>query len=333
MTSATPNQLAELAKLWPIEEIKPRHRVITDNDYSGDPDGLVQLAHHLLSPDVEIRAVLGTHLREGDAWNGPGDTAAYAVEAAQKIVDLCGLNGKVPVIKGSAKKIADTQTPADSDAARFIVQEAMREDTDLPLFVVCGASLTEIASAYLMEPRIADRLTVVWIGGGEHAELAPTPKGAPVMEYNLDQDIDAGQVVFNHSNLVVWQVPRDRYRQVLASRAEMITRMATAGELGRYLFESLGKVNSMIAQMGMSAGEAYALGDSPLVLLTTLQSAFEPDTAGSIWVTKPCPTLNRDGSYTENPAGRPLRVYTRLDVRGLLEDLYAKLALHAAGVR
>ncbi len=333
MSSASVEQLEQLAKLWPIADIRPRFRVISDNDYSGDPDGLVQLAHHLLSPDVEIRAVLGTHLREGDPWNGPGDSAAHAVVAAQQIVDLCGLTGKVPVIKGSAVKIADTKTPADSDAARFIVDEAMRDDTDLPLFVVCGASLTEIASAYLLEPRIADRLTVVWIGGGEHAELAPTPAGAPLMEYNLDQDIDAGMVVFNESNLRVWQVPRDRYRQVLASRSELIARMAPAGALGRHLFEALGKVSTMVAQLGMSTGESYALGDSPLVLLTALQSAFEPDTAGSIWVTKPCPTLNRDGSYTENPVGRPLRVYTRLDVRALLEDLYAKLSLHAAGVR
>src|SRR5688572_22318586 len=27
----------------------PRYRLISDNDYSGDPDGLYQLVHHLLS--------------------------------------------------------------------------------------------------------------------------------------------------------------------------------------------------------------------------------------------------------------------------------------------
>lgn len=33
-------------------EAAPRMRVIIDNDFSGDPDGLFQLAHHLLSPSV-----------------------------------------------------------------------------------------------------------------------------------------------------------------------------------------------------------------------------------------------------------------------------------------
>lgn len=32
----------------------PRARVIIDNDFSGDPDDLYQLVHHLLSPSVEI---------------------------------------------------------------------------------------------------------------------------------------------------------------------------------------------------------------------------------------------------------------------------------------
>ncbi|MET0729471.1 MAG: nucleoside hydrolase, partial [Acidimicrobiales bacterium] len=47
---------------WPVEQIKPRVRVILDNDYAGDPDGLVELAHHLLSPGVDIRFVIGGQL-------------------------------------------------------------------------------------------------------------------------------------------------------------------------------------------------------------------------------------------------------------------------------
>ncbi len=33
---------------WRPELIAPRTRGISDNDYCGDPDGVVQLAHHLL---------------------------------------------------------------------------------------------------------------------------------------------------------------------------------------------------------------------------------------------------------------------------------------------
>ena len=318
--------------VWPVEKLKKRVRVIIDNDFSGDPDGLVQLAHHLLSPSVEVRAVIGTHLREGDPWN-PGNDVEAAVEAAQTIVDMCGQAGQYPVLAGAPRAMVDASTPQISAGIDFIIQEAMRDDTDLPLYVACGASLTEIASAYLKEPRIAERLTVVWIGGHEHEGLAETAPGAPDLEYNLHEDINAGLAVFNQSNLKVWQVPRDSYRSCLYSRAEVLSELLNAGPLGNYLAEALGKVAEMVDKWGMSAGEAYALGDSPLVLLTALQSAFEPDTASSSWTTVACPTLLENGLYRANPAGRELRVYGLLDNRLMFGDMIAKLRLHAAGIK
>lgn len=315
---------------WPIAAIQPRIRIISDNDYSGDPDGLIQLAQHLLSPSVEVRAVIGTHLREGDPWNESADVVGDAVRAAQKIVDLCGMTGKVPVLAGAPGAMKDVKTPQESEGIRFIIDEAMRDDTQDPLFVVCGASLTEIASAYLIEPRIAERLTVIWIGGHEHDGLAVPPPGAPDLEYNLHEDVVSGLVFFNHSNLKLWQVPRDQYRHVLASRAEMKLRMQPHGELGAHLYAELGWVSTWLSDNGYKGGEVYCLGDSPLVLLTALQSVFEADPASSRYVTMPCPNLLENGLYQANPTGRDIRVYTLLDNRLLLEDLYAKLELHAA---
>ena len=317
---------------WDAALIQPRIRVISDNDYSGDPDGLVQLAHHLLSPSIDLRAVIGTHLREGDPWGQNGDEVAAAVSEAKKILELCGKTGEVPVLAGAPGAMVDVQTPQESEGIRFIIAEAMRDDTDTPLFVVCGASLTEIASAYLIEPRIAERLTVIWIGGHEHEGLAVPPPGAPDLEYNLHEDVVSGLVVFNNSNLKLWQVPRDQYRHVLASRAELKLRMAVKGPLGAHLYAKLGWVANWINSSGYKGGEVYCLGDSPLVLLTALQSAFEADPASCRYVSMACPTLLENGLYLPNPAGREIRVYTLLDNRILLEDLYAKLELHSVGL-
>lgn len=43
------------------------------------------------------------------------------------------------------------------------------------------------------------------------------------------------------------------------------------------------------------------------------------------------PRLSEDGLYEPNDDGLPVRVFSRLDVRFLFEDLYAKLAMKAAG--
>ena len=82
--------------------------------------------------------------------------------------------------------------------------------------------------------------------------------------------------------------------------------------------------------MGWNLGETYALGDSPLVLLTALQSAFEPSPASSTYVTRPMPKLSVEGRYLENDGGRPVRVYTRVDTRLMFEDFFHKLDALAA---
>ena len=38
--------------------IQPRMRVIIDNDFSGDPDDLFALVHHVLLPSVEIPLII-----------------------------------------------------------------------------------------------------------------------------------------------------------------------------------------------------------------------------------------------------------------------------------
>jgi purine nucleosidase len=305
-----------------------RIRVVADNDYSGDPDGLVQLAHHALSPSVDLRLVIGSHLRPGDPFDPTDRTADNAAALAREVLDLAG-RSDVPVLAGSNTALADPTTPIRSPAAEALVAEAMRDDVDTPLYVCAGAGLTEVASAWLLEPRIAERMTLVWIGGPEHPDLAAPPPDAMPIEYNLLIDVPAASVVFGQSLIAIWQVPRNAYRQTLASFAELELRMAGRGALGARLFAALAGVQAMAGRHGVDLGETYILGDSPLVLLTALQSAFEPDPSSSRGTTRETPGITDDGQYTPVPDARPMRVYTHLDTRLMMEDLFAKLELHS----
>jgi hypothetical protein len=75
-----------------------RMRVVVDDDFSGDPDGLVQLAHHALSPSVELRLVIGSHLRPDDPFDPSATTADDAAALAREI--LAGSTGRRPVLPG-----------------------------------------------------------------------------------------------------------------------------------------------------------------------------------------------------------------------------------------
>ena len=103
---------------------------------------------------------------------------------------------------------------------------------------------------------------------------------------------------------------------------------APHGPLGAHLYDALGIVSEL-----WGSGETYVLGDSPLVLLTALVSNFTPIPSSSRHRYNARPRLTDSGAYEPNPDGPPLRIFTHLDVRLLLEDLYAQLALHAEGER
>lgn len=301
-----------------------RYRVIADNDYSGDPDGLVQLAHHLLSPSVEIRAIIGSHMHANEPWAKSDHQATDSANRARELLAVMKLEGKVPVIAGAEVAMPSTKVPTRSAATEAIITEAMRDDP-LPLFYCAGAGLTDLAMALLIEPRIAQRLTLVWIGGPEYPGFGiPVPKANPG-EYNLTIDILAAQTVFNRSQIPIWQVPRNTYRRLLMSMAEL-RQMKGQSALGAFLAGKIEGLAAEAAKMGLKAGETYAMGDSPLVTLTALQSVFEADPSSSDYELVPAPTVRDDGTYQPNPKGRLIRVYTTIDTRLTFADMLAKFA-------
>ena len=229
-------------KIFPDSLVKPRMRVIIDNDFGGDPDGLFELVHHLLSPSVEIRAIIGSHLKPGDGFDPSNETATHAKQKIEEVLSIMNLSNTYPVYQGSNSPLENDSTAQKSDAANAIIKEALRDDTRQPLYVVCGAGLTDIASAYLLEPKIVNRLTLIWIGGPEYTDLAPPPPGYTSLEYNLGIDIKAGQVIFNKSDIPIWQVPRNSYRQVMLPYSSLLLKVKTQGKIGGYLTANLERV-------------------------------------------------------------------------------------------
>lgn len=315
---------AQVNQTFSDRDIKSRLRVIIDNDFGGDPDGLFQLAHHLLSPSVDIRAIIGSQHYANGFYGYPGHVD-YGCAQARELLKVINPAHKTTVLEGADQSLVDTLSARVSAGAQFIVREAMRNDVKSPLYVVCGAGLTTIASAYLMEPKIAKRIVLIWIGGPEYDGLAIPPPKASKVEYNLGIDRKAAQVIFNVSDIQIWQVPRDAYRQPLYSYAELAYKIGNAGELGKYL---KGRLDDLMSRAKGTLGETYVLGDSPLVLLTALQSTWEPDPSSSSYVLKQAPIINNLGAYLSNPSGRSIRVFTRLDTRLIFEDMLAKFALH-----
>ena len=194
--------------------------------------------------------------------------------------------------------------------------EASYHELENILFVIFLGPLTDLASAYLMEPRIANRLTAIWIGGGVY------PSGSP--EFNLGNDVNAANVVFS-SKIELWQVPKNVYEMMPVSLAELQVRVRPYGEIGKYLFDQLvaHSQEDIPRKSDFRTGETWVLGDSPAVGLILYEHRFEFD-----WV--PAPYITQEQAYVHTGTNRPIRVYKSIDSRLILEDMYAKLQLFAA---
>ena len=270
-------------------------RVILDNDFAGDPDGLFQLAHHLLCQSVQIPLIIGSHLPARFSSGHDASNAARRATAA-------------------------------------IVREAMRDDAVEPLIYASGAGLTELALAWLAERRIEKRVKLIWIGGSPHPGFSHPSAMDKEAEFNFSIDPVAAQLIFNESEIEIWQVPSDTYRTMLFGAGEL-EEVGSTGPLGAYLKAAVDSVPEMLSKATgfppLPKTDAYVLGDSPLVTLSALVTPFAPDPTSSHYEVMPTPRLNADGTYSARPGSRPMRVYTSIDSGLTFRDMMARFRLLA----
>lgn len=296
-----------------------RTPVLITNDLSGDVDGLYALAHQLLCSGSDVKGIVGTHLGGQQAWSKTNTSVVgQAVINAHDVINLLNIKDDIKVVAGADKGLEAADKPIESEGAKLIIEEAHKASPEKPLYVTVGASLTDVASAWLMDHSISKNIVVVWIGGQEYPFGHPFPpqyKEQTQVEYNLKLDIKAAQTVFNLSDLKVLQIPRDVYRQCLYSYDEIVDKIAPCGEIGKYL-------NDKMLRFG---NDAYVLGDSPMVLISTLTTTFEPGAASSFYEVTKAPKITDEGLYDFSNPGREIIVYKTVDTRLMFSDMEAKL--------
>jgi purine nucleosidase len=294
-----------------VPEPANRVRVILNTDAKNEADDQYAIVHAILTPLFELHGIIPAHF--GDR-RGPGSLQA-SHEEVLKLLDLMDLNGRVPVRPGADMMLSDEKTPVPSEGSALIIEEALKDDPR-PLHVAFLGPLTDMASALLEKPSIAERkVRVVWIGGEDW------PVGG--WEYNLWNDVNAANVVFR-SKVELWQIPSTVYKRMAVSYAELVEKVYDKSPLGKYLVEQLVEWNTLYEPKYLwfrgEPLEHRSLGDSPAIGVT-----MYPDCGWSEW-RPPAPEFNKEMNYVHTGRNRPIRVYQGIDQRFVLEDFFAKLA-------
>ncbi|MBP3542613.1 MAG: nucleoside hydrolase [Lachnospiraceae bacterium] len=280
-----------------------KQRVILNTDAKNEVDDQFAIVQAVLTEAFDLRGIIAAHFGTGKSRQSEKDS----YEEIQKILKLMNREGTVRVFHGAENALENESTPQDSEGARFIIEEAMKEDS--PLYIAFLGPLTDMTSAILIDPEILKKdITVIWIGGGNW------PVGGN--EYNLKNDIASANVIFK-SNIKVWQIPRNVYRMMPVTFSELYTRVRPYGEIGRYLCDNVIEFNN---EGEKRPTEYRVLGDSPAIGVMLYEDCGE-------WEWKSAPEFDMDMKYIHTGTNRDIKVYKNIDARFILEDLYAKLEL------
>lgn len=164
--------------------------VIFDTDANNELDDQHALAYLLFNG--ETFAVEGVTVNTTD--NGGDIESQYA--EAERIIKLCSLGGKVPLLKGADRDFPDIKDHVDSlsfdgsDAVNFIIAKAQVQRKQKLVLIAVG-KLTNVALALAKEPSIAESIKVVWLGSnypepGEYNQENDTA----AMSYVLQTDVE-----------------------------------------------------------------------------------------------------------------------------------------------
>ncbi|MCI5660865.1 MAG: nucleoside hydrolase [Clostridia bacterium] len=161
--------------------------MVLDTDTFNEVDDQFALAYALLSPErLNVEAIYAAPF-----YNSRSTGAKDGMEKSyQEIQRLLGkMNRTENVLRGSDAFLQESGY-VDSPAARDLVERAMARADGERLYVVAIGAITNVASAILMEPKICEKIAVVWLGG--HPTSYPT-----ALEFNLSQDVRAARIVLD----------------------------------------------------------------------------------------------------------------------------------------
>lgn len=297
---------------------KKQARILISADAKNEADDDFAITHALLTPSFQVKGLLGSQFSRTAPLMGRDatETATESVQEMQRVLKF--IKSDIPVITGAQISMQEQPEVGVSPAAQAIIDEANRK-SDIPLYVLVLGPMTDVALAYQADPTIADKMTVIWIGG------MPYPKGG--WEYNLFNDPKAAQVVLN-SSIPLWQIPHNVYMTMRVSFAELQLKVRSQGELGEYLWDQMMEFNHFAnTHLNMTSwpkSEVWVLGDNPSISLLLATEQYQ-------YTEQDAPLLDDELNYLPNPdSNRKVRVYHDADERFTLEDFFSKLALFSA---
>lgn len=219
----------EAERIRRLEPPQGRATMVLDTDTYNEIDDQFAVVHSLLSPEsVEVKAIYAAPFHNSRS-SGPGDGMEKSYEEILRLLERLGRSADGFVFRGADSYLPGPDEPVRSEAVEHLIELAMASEGE-PLYVLAIGCITNIAAAILLEPRIMERMVVVWLGGNPH--YWPSAR-----EFNLQQDPAASRLVLDCGVPLVAIPCRNVSEHLRTTVPEMEVWVKGRGAIGDYLFE------------------------------------------------------------------------------------------------
>ena len=312
-----------------LERLQPpdgKVRMVIDTDTYNEIDDQFAVVHALLSPEkLSVEGIYAAPFFNQRS-SSPGNGMERSYDEILRLLDRLELPSENLAYRGSNGFLPDYEQPYESPAVSDLIERAIKSDE--PLYVVAIGALTNIASAILIEPKIIEKIVLVWLGG--HALHWPHTN-----EFNLSGDVLASRLVLDCGLPLVLIPCAGVTTHLRTTVSEIEQYVQRQGAIGDYLAETFKDYHD--DHFGWSkeiwdvVAVAYLLNASWIpsnIVSSPMIAQRPPDKEPG---QNPYPWEKHQLSWSFDHARHAIRCAYYVDRDPIFRDLFSKLARFANG--
>lgn len=276
--------------------------VILDTDTYNECDDQFALAYMIKSQDVfNIEAITIAPFSHKIKNVNSKDSQALSYNEVLKICKWLNFDTSNKVFKGSTNYLQNGYDE-DNQAIDKIIEVALKNEKT---YIMSIGAITNIALAIKKEPKIINKIEVIWLGG--HSLLQNNN-----LEYNFKQDIEAVRTVFS-SKVKLTIIPcKNVASNLRTSIYELNHYLKNKNELCNYLIDRFYDDGYHAVQ------ERRVIWDISVIAYMINKKWFTYENIN-------CPNINCDTSYEMITNNHKITMVNYIDVDKVYSDLFKKL--------
>ena len=296
------NQAITVCKSFERALEKEKVNVILDTDTYNECDDQFALAYLIKSQDkfnIEAITVAPYSHTKRDVKVIDGQELSY--NEILKICNWLNFDYDNKVFKGSMDYVQNGYDE-DNDAVNKIIEVALKNDKT---YIMAIGTITNVALAIKKEPKIINRIEIVWLGGNE-------PNYKDNLEFNFKQDVKAVKTVFNSDVKLTILPCHNVVNNLMIDVNTLKDKLENKSELCNYLMDRFYNDGYHGVQ------NKRVIWDISVIAYMINKNWFETKDVC-------CPIIKDDTSYEPTNNKRMITFVTKLDKDKIYEDLFKKL--------